>query len=251
MIFPEAEEHWAGESLLSEPIFRLNATRRAAGALELRIERPDRKSINFVRKADSGSFPLHAYIAEWFSEYLIEHRSFVDLGVCVECARLFVRERRDNLYCSRTCQNRVAYKRRRIFEAGVLREIASQPAALQPGICVHHHRLGLGIVEAVRIRRYIDPGKNWLGLIPRFEIGEGQTMEQRIEELKGDRRFSVADNAGAQWREVRDPKSLNVTVRFLHTIRDFAYPELFQKGDLTNRPTFYAIEDARKLAELM
>src|SRR2546422_7244227 len=89
--------------------------------------------------------PLHVALTHWMLVYLTEHIEFIQLAVCVECGRIFERERRDNVYCSKTCQNRVAYKRKKIFEAGVLRELAIPPDAatsLRAGLCLYHPRLG-------------------------------------------------------------------------------------------------------------
>src|SRR5262249_46087767 len=90
LMLPDTEDQWDAQQRLAGPVSRINAARRAAGRTELSVERSDRKTISFVSNPDPSSVPLHACLAEWFSEYLIKHRRFVDLGVCVECARLFV-----------------------------------------------------------------------------------------------------------------------------------------------------------------
>ena len=89
LVLPDADDQWDAQQRLAGPMSRIILRVRAAGPIELSVERSDRKTISFVTNPDPGSLPLHACLAEWFSEYLIKHRRFVDLGVCVECARLF------------------------------------------------------------------------------------------------------------------------------------------------------------------
>jgi hypothetical protein len=247
-----AENQWRVQWQLADPVARLYAARRAGAPSAVSIERGDQNTISFVMKPDPASTPLHAYLAEWFSEYLTEHRQSVSLAVCVECGGFFERERKDNFYCSRTCQNRVAYKRKRIFEAGVLREIVidpNQPSALQPGLCLHHPRFGLGIIDSVHVDRYIvtKPRPNWIGSPLVLKIREDQTMEQRVEEAKK----SGLQGVDVEWEEVSKVGSLKVTARFLPTTREFARWELFGKSETVPAPTFFAIEDARKLADLL
>lgn len=114
------------------------------------------KRPKFGREFDPERTPLSSSLASWISEYLTEYMGRIDLGTCVECGKIFARQRRDNSYCSKTCQNRVAYKRKKIFESGLLEKIdvtqrtASQ--VLKAGVWVYHQRLGLGVIEDVKGR---------------------------------------------------------------------------------------------------
>jgi hypothetical protein len=111
------------------------------------------KEHQFGREPSPRTAPLSAIIANWMSEYLCDYSNLIDLGVCIECGRIFSRQRSDNSYCSKTCQNRAAYKRRKIFEGGLLQKIVLTPATtrerLHAGLWAYHVRLGLGVVEGV------------------------------------------------------------------------------------------------------
>jgi hypothetical protein len=113
------------------------------------------KVTRFHRESDPHVTSLSACLAEWICDYLENYSSSIDLAVCVECGRIFSRSRSDNFYCSKTCQNRVAYKRKKIFESGVLREIEidlkkdAGLKKLKPGMCVYHPRMGLGVVREI------------------------------------------------------------------------------------------------------
>jgi hypothetical protein len=115
----------------------------------------------FAREPNPASTPLASLLADWICDYLVNYSDRIDLGACVECGKVFHRRRSDNTYCSKTCQNRVAYKRKRIFETGLLKkiEITEKTATqlLQPGVWVYHARLGLGVIETVseRYRRFL------------------------------------------------------------------------------------------------
>jgi hypothetical protein len=113
----------------------------------------DGKRHCFDREPNVAATPLSSALAEWMCEYLVTYSERIDLGACVECGKIFSRQRSDNAYCSKTCQNRVAYKRRKIFEGGLLKKIeVTLPTAadsLQPGAWAYHPRLGLGLVETV------------------------------------------------------------------------------------------------------
>ncbi len=111
------------------------------------------KHHKFGRESTPSTTPLSTLMAEWICVYLVNYSDQIDLGACVECGKIFSRQRRDNAYCSKTCQNRVAYKRKKIFDTGLLEriDITQKTAAdrLQPGIWMYHPRLGLGMVEVV------------------------------------------------------------------------------------------------------
>jgi hypothetical protein len=109
--------------------------------------------VKFDREPNPTTTPLSTLLAEWMCDYLVKYSERIDLGACVECGKIFPRQRRDNAYCSKTCQNRVAYKRKKIFESGLLKkiEITARTAAdkLQRGIWVYHPRLGIGMIDRV------------------------------------------------------------------------------------------------------
>jgi len=118
------------------------------------------KRHQFDREPDPKTTPLSSVLANWISEYLVVYSDRIDLGACVECGKIFSRQRSDNTYCSKTCQNRVAYKRKKIFETGLLEriEITFKTLAerLQQGVWVYHPRLGLGFVKTVE-KKYRTP----------------------------------------------------------------------------------------------
>ena len=95
---------------------------------------------------------LSSLLAEWMCEYLVDYLDRIDLGACVECGKIFPRQRRDNSYCSKTCQNRIAYKRKKIFDGGLLQKVELKRPInaenLQFGLWAYHARLGLGLVQA-------------------------------------------------------------------------------------------------------
>jgi hypothetical protein len=113
----------------------------------------DAKRHMFGREPNPPTTPLSSLLASWMSDYLGAYSDRIDLGACVECGKIFPRQRRDNSYCSKTCQNRVAYKRRKIFEGGLLQKIELTPRTvtekLREGVWAYHARLGLGLVESV------------------------------------------------------------------------------------------------------
>jgi hypothetical protein len=114
------------------------------------------KRPNFDREPALETTPLSAVVAEWICDYLVNYSARIDLGACVECGKIFPRKRSDNAYCSKTCQNRVAYKRRKIFEGGLLRKIDLSSNALDDSVksrvWAYHPRLGLGAVDTITKR---------------------------------------------------------------------------------------------------
>jgi hypothetical protein len=107
----------------------------------------------FGREPDPDTTPLGTSLAEWICEYLEKYSAHIDLGVCIECGKIFLRQRRDNAYCSKSCQNRVAYKRKKIFESGLLKKLEVKTEAdianLRPGVWAYHSRFGLGVLDPV------------------------------------------------------------------------------------------------------
>lgn len=124
------------------------------------------KHHKFTRNPNPTTTPLASLLADWMCNYLVTYSNQIDLGACSECGKIFSRQRRDNAYCSKTCQNRVAYKRKKIFESGLLQKIDfhEKTAAehLQPGVWVYHPRLGLGFVAKVQ------QGRRGLSVTARF-----------------------------------------------------------------------------------
>ena len=247
----------ADDRLLARvPYDRLNEILRRGVFYRLRQETG--RPLRFIREVDAEKTPLPVFLAHWISEYLSCHAHHVDLAVCVECGKIFARERRDNVYCSKTCQNRVAYKRRKIFIAEVLRElnVRDSPHELRAGLCLNHPRFGLGVIEAVqhlrrRIRiRYDGPdamtaitsGRMAAGAVS-FPLADGQSAREFADEIKARGRRAIVD-----WQEIVDPDSLVLSVRFLSGVRQFKRSDI--EGGLKDL-TFYAAENPRLLAEML
>ena len=117
----------------------------------LRVTSSNNGLATFAVRTDPERAPLRCMVAASIVDYLTTYRAFVDLGVCAECATIFRRGRRDNVYCSKTCQNRVAYKRKKLLETAVLRKMdvdAKSAAQLQRGVWMYHPRFGLGVIES-------------------------------------------------------------------------------------------------------
>lgn len=219
----------------------LNALIRSAPSKPVVFIEGSKRTPIFAREADTAQHPIEALFADWIADYLTTHRSAIDLAVCSECGRIFQRERKDNLYCSKTCQNRVAYKRKRVFESGLLKPVAVDPDApdqLREGLWLHHNRCGLGIVKRVsysdrRVRvRYVD------GSTFTFRAPKEKALLSHGKEV-------VAED------EVVDPRSVLVIVQFLAVARQFAYHEIFPAKRTENVPTLYAAEDLSSLLDLL
>jgi hypothetical protein len=238
--------------VLRGPYDRLNEILQHGVVYRLRQE--GLRAPRIVREIDAQKTPLRVFLAFWMSTYLSLHERHVDLAVCIECGKIFARERRDNVYCSKTCQNRVAYKRRKIFVAGVLREVnvKESPNELCAGLCLNHPRFGLGVVESAqylqrRLRlRYDDSNAIDAGAPTpmdvtgvSFPIPDGKSAQEFFEEVKGKDTRTIAG-----WQEVVDPRSLVLSVRFLSGVRRFSRWE-------TKDVPFYAVENPRLLAELL
>jgi len=218
---------------------RLNAILQHGIVYRLRQE--GRKAPRVVREVDASKTPLRVVLAFWMSAYLSLHERYVDLAVCVECGKIFARDRRDNVYCSKTCQNRVAYKRKKIFVAGVLREVnvKESPKELRAGLCVNHPRFGLGVIESAeflrrRLRLIYEDSSMMSEPIP-----DGKSAKQFFEEVK-----AKGERRPIDWREVVDPRNWIVSVRFLSGVRWFSHWE-------TKDAPFYVVENPRLLAELL
>jgi hypothetical protein len=241
-----------------------------------RLRQEGRGPARIVREVDAQKTPLRVHLAFWISTYLGLHERYVDLAVCAECGKIFSRGRRDNVYCSKTCQNRVAYKRKKIFVAGVLREVDVQDSRSLPNrlsgleltgpdtpivLCLNHPRFGLGLVESVQHPRRRLRLKYEDSVVVK-DIPADKTADEFFEELKtaGELAITVVrpealtvDALGdaltetsmpIEWTEIVQPGNQQLTVRFLSGVRRFHQREVM---DLK----FYVVEDPRLLAELL
>jgi hypothetical protein len=183
--------------------------------------------VAFGRLPDHDSSKLATCLASWISDYVSIYFPSVNLAVCFECGKFFSRERRDNVYCSKTCQNRVAYKRKKIFESGALSRVNVSPDdvwEMKPGLWIHHPRLGVGLIENV-------------------EHG-GKTLA------------SMLDSAGAAKPDPRYKsfmaRTVRVRSRFLHSVRILGFSDLFEPQKKEEQlPTFHEVKSAETLTELL
>jgi hypothetical protein len=183
------------------------------------------KDIHFRRLPNANPDSLVSCLAHWFANYLEDFSPSISLATCVECGTVFSRQRKDNVFCSKTCQNRVAYKRKKILETDALREIhvdSGTTHEIAAGLLFHHARLGLGLVQDVK-----------------YELG-----------LVGDSIAASADEGfKARFRASR-AKSIRMRVLFLHGVRTLSYTEIFdvQKDDTLHH--FYSVVDREVVAAL-
>lgn len=192
--------------------------------------------------------PLHSAITQSMAEYFDLHREALDLAVCSECSHIFERNRRDNAYCSKTCQNRVAYKRKRMIDSGFLAQLPTEPATvktLRPGLWVNHPRWGLGVVEKVQFteRRLLhhSGGTKLLS----SKIGENESVEEakaRLSEIWGSN----------VWEEVRDEKSLEATIRYLSSVvRTLSWSEFFGDADAKSHVAILKVKNSEGLLRML
>jgi hypothetical protein len=185
------------------------------------------KDLKFGHCPDPESLNLASYIANWICDYLIKHFPDLTLGVCAECGKFFGRERRDKAFCSKTCQNRVAYKRKKILESDALSQIIIAPddaCDISAGLWMHHPRFGIGLVESVS-----SASKPTLSTPVRVA---NQIDQLRYRSMLGRR--------------------LLVRVRFLHGIRSLGFADLFEGQKKEDQlPTFYEVKSEEILAELL
>jgi hypothetical protein len=180
-------------------------------------------------RCPSPNFPnLSSFAASWVSDYLKNYCLQVRLGVCVECGRFFERERRDRIFCSKTCQNRVAYRRKKILESDalVLASVSPDDACdIAAGLCVHHPRFGIGLIEYVG--------------------NESKAMESLLSEMPNTGEMKV------RYRSMLS-RRIRVKVRFLHGLRVLGYSDLFEGQKREDQlPTFYVVKSEQRLAELL
>jgi hypothetical protein len=199
------------------------------------------------RRPNSKLTPLHSAITQSMAEYFARYREPLDLAVCLECSRIFTRTRRDNAYCSKTCQNRVAYKRKRIIDSGLLVEVPSEPAAVEairPGFWVNHPRWGLGVVEHVHFSRKL------MHYSPRGVLVTSIPEHESVEEAKA----RVSKDLGidtATSKEIREPKSLTATVRYLSgVVRNSSWTD-FLGGQGKSRVAILEVKSHEDLLKLL
>jgi len=247
-LISEPVDSWMFGHHLEKPLREINLSLDERRPV-LAWVRSNQKDHQFQLRTEASSTPLHSCVAGWICEFLDTHRSVLGLSVCTECGTIFVRERRDNVYCSKTCQNRVAYKRKKIFESGVLVEQKvdpAAPAAMVPGLWVSHPRLGLGRIEGVRFTnrklRVQFKDRDFALSIP----------DDRTPEVVLDRLKKAGKEEPTSWEEVVDPNFMDVRVRFLQIARTLRAWEMFQPGKKTDGlPSFYRVANPTALADLL
>jgi hypothetical protein len=210
---------------LADPLNLLNEILQRSSNHQLVYWQAADKALNFGRIPDGRSTSLTSCLTNWFVDYLVNFYPDVNLAVCVECGIFFPRQRRDNVYCGKTCQNRIAYKRKKIFETDALREVSVDPdttAEIKAGLLFYHHRLGLGVVEE------IDYSLN--KVVDTFEPNTSDAFKAKY--------FA------------RRAKSIRVKIRFLHGIRTMRYAELFAVSKEENLPRFYSVTEPEVVAGL-
>jgi hypothetical protein len=248
-LLSEPDDSWMVNYHLARPVKEVNAALLEGRPDLLEWHASNSKTRAFRREVHTETTPLHSHLAKWIRDFLVVHRSSLALGACTECGTIFARERRDNVYCSKTCQNRVAYKRKKIFESGLLAEVKIDPYApsgVAPGLWINHPRLGLGRIEAARFSERT----LWL----QFEgHGFGQripgesTAEQYLDVLKKNLKEKVVS-----WEEVVDRRSLELRVRFIQLSRSLRAGEIFPiAGKPDSIALFYRVTDVVALADLL
>ena len=210
---------------LTDALNILNDTMQRSSNNEIAYWQTPEKTIAFGRIPHDQSTSLTSCLTNWFVEYLVNFYPYVNLAVCVECGVFFQRQRKDNVYCGKTCQNRVAYKRKKIFETNALREVSVDPdttAEIRPGLMFYHHRLGLGVVEEVNyiVNKAVD----------QFDQKTSDSFKAKY----------IASRA----------KSIRVKVRFLHGVRTLRHAELFAIPKGENLPRFYSMTEPEAVAAL-
>ncbi len=248
-LLSESDNSWLVHYHLEKPLAEVNSALAMGRPAELKWGTVQHKDRKFFRRTNPESTPLHSHIAEWICEFMVVHSSSLGLSVCAECGTIFVRERRDNVYCSKACQNRIAYKRKKIFESGALVEEKidpNAPSGLTRGMWISHPRLGLGRIEAVRFsdrRLWVQFEGHGFG----ERIPDGKTGEETLAKVREGRKEKPVS-----WEEVVDPRSIELRVRFLQIARTFRAWELFPHGKKAESiPTFYRVVDPSTLADLL
>jgi len=183
---------------LADPLKLVNEILLASSNHQVVYWQAADKSLNFGRLPDARNTSLTSCLTNWFADYLVNYYPSVNLAVCVECGILFPRQRKDNVYCGKTCQNRVAYKRKKIFGTDALREVSvdsDTTAEIKAGLLFYHYRLGLGVIEEVNylVNKIVDT------------FAPETTDTFKVKYL------------------ARRAKSVRVRIRFLHGIRTMSH----------------------------
>ena len=213
---------------LREPVQVLNSFVRETPPQLLIYWHAQDKKPAFGRSPDAKAPNLSSYIASWVCDYLANHYLNVGLGACAECGKFFVRERRDKSFCSKTCQNRVAYKRKKLLESDALARVDISPdnaCDIDAGLWIYHPRYGIGLVESLS-----SASKPTGPLLPK----------------------SSEDAASlVLYRSVLSRKVI-LQVHFLHGVRMLGFPDLFEGQKREEQlPTFYSVKSEEILAELL
>jgi hypothetical protein len=213
---------------MREPVKVFNSYLRKTPAQLLVFWQNDKdKKVAFGRCPDPKSSDLSSFIANWISDYLKDHYSHISLGACAECGKFFARERRDKTFCSKTCQNRVAYRRKKLLESDALLQINIAPddaCDITAGLWIHHPRFGIGLVEAV------SSASKPPSSLPK-------SVATKVDEVR--------------YRSMLSRKAM-VQVRFLHGVRILGYADLFEGQKKEEQvPTFYEVKSDEVLAELL
>jgi hypothetical protein len=212
---------------IREPIQIFNSYLRKTPAEPLIYWRGADKQLRFGRLPDPEFPDLSSYIVSWICDYLKNYYPQVGLGVCSECGKFFARERRDKTLCSKTCQNRVAYQRKKILESDALAQVNIAPddaCDITAGLWIHHPRFGIGLIESVS-----SASKPPLTL--------PKKIATTVDEVR--------------YRSMLSRKAI-VQVRFLHGVRMLGYSDLFEGQKKEDQlPTFYQVKSEETLAELL
>jgi len=216
--------------------------------LKLGTGKDQSTDVELSRRANANLTPLHSLICQSIVEYLVQHRPAMDLAVCTECSRIFERARRDNVFCSKTCQNRVAYKRKRLIDSGLLAQLPHDRLTVQtigPGLWINHPRWGLGVVEAIRFTRK----QLWY----RGEDGRARSRPYKglsIAELDEIPAAKIVMTAETEEHPV--PASLVASVRYLSGIvRALSYSDLFGNELNKGRVSAFEVRDRETLMRLI
>jgi hypothetical protein len=204
-----------------------NYLRRAPADLLVYWLQKDDKALRFGRCPDPEFSYLSSYIANWIASYLEKHYLHIHLAACAECGKFFVRERRDKTFCSKTCQNRVAYKRKKILESSALAEVNIPPddaCDIAAGLWMYHPRFGIGRIESA-------------SSASRPSLALPRKSASAVDEVK--------------YRSMLSRKIV-LQVRFLHGMRAMKYSDLFEGRKKEDQlPTFYEVKSEETLAELL
>jgi hypothetical protein len=214
---------------LREPIQVLNCYLLRSAAQPLVYWTTDEgKKVGFAQCPDPEIPNLSTFLAGWIAEYMKNYYPRVQLGTCAECGRFIERERRDKAFCSKTCQNRAAYKRKKIFESDALEQITVAPddaCDIETGLWLQHPRFGIGLIESVG--------------------NDSSPMGALMEKTLPGSAFRV------RFRSMLS-RQIHLKVRFLHGMRILVYSDLFEGEKKEDQvPTFYRAKSNETLAKLL